>query len=217
MRQSWWIRHGAGAQNHQYYLPIDLRHYACIVIALFTCKHPKKGLTFVGGRYRADVSVAKDRAKDCGCLAANAEKSGKRQSRARKGRYQGRTGKLSQDDLPDTSDFLLRHCVPAALTGSHASSNLVAAGSPMLRDRNRGGVKVSAARLLSLCGVLGTIALLGATVAKAQDAEPRSYSNMPIVLNFLIAGALYSQGKLAFDPDLSVADANFHSETGVLA
>jgi hypothetical protein len=87
----------------------------------------------------------------------------------------------------------------------------------MTGDRNRGGVTASAAHLLSLCGTFATIALLGATVAKAQDAEPRSYSNTPIGLNFLIAGALYSQGKLAFDPDLSVADANFHSKTGLLA
>ena len=87
----------------------------------------------------------------------------------------------------------------------------------MMGDRNRGGVTASAAHLLSLCGTFATIALLGATVAKAQDAEPRSYSNTPIGLNFLIAGALYSQGKLAFDPDLSVADANFHSKTGLLA
>ena len=63
---------------------------------------------------------------------------------------------------------------------------------------------------------IGSIALFATTAAKAQDAEPRSYSNTPIGLNFLIAGALYSQGKLAFDPDLSVADANFHSDTGLL-
>ncbi len=83
----------------------------------------------------------------------------------------------------------------------------------MKRER----ANVSAARLLSRCRALATIALLGVTAAKAQDAEPRSYSNTPIGLNFLIAGALYSQGKLAFDPDLSVADANFHSNTALLA
>jgi hypothetical protein len=87
----------------------------------------------------------------------------------------------------------------------------------MMGIRNRGGVKTSAACLRSLCAAIGTIAWLGTTVAKAQDAEPRSYSNTPVGLNFLIAGALYSQGKLAFDPDLSVADANFHSNTGLLA
>jgi hypothetical protein len=36
-------------------------------------------------------------------------------------------------------------------------------------------------------------------------------------LNFLIAGYVYAQGKLAFDPSLSIADANFHSNTGLLA
>jgi hypothetical protein len=87
----------------------------------------------------------------------------------------------------------------------------------MRRDRNRGGVNASAARLLSLCGTFATIAFFETTLAKAQDAEPRSYSNTPVGLNFLIAGAFYSHGKLAFDPDLSVADANFHSKTGLLA
>ena len=43
--------------------------------------------------------------------------------------------------------------------------------------------------------------------AKAQEAEPRSYSNTPVGLNFLIGGYVYSQGKIAFDPDLSIADA----------
>jgi len=53
--------------------------------------------------------------------------------------------------------------------------------------------------------------------AKAQDAEPRSYTNAPVGLNFLIAGYLHSQGKIAFDPDLPIADAKFHANTGVLA
>ena len=53
--------------------------------------------------------------------------------------------------------------------------------------------------------------------AKAQEAEPRSYSNTPIGLNFLIAGNVYSEGKIAFDPDLAIADAKFHSDSGVLA
>ena len=65
---------------------------------------------------------------------------------------------------------------------------------------------------------LGTIALaFGVADVKAQEAEPRSYSNTPVGLNFLIAGYVYAQGKLAFDPNLSIADANFHSNTGLLA
>lgn len=53
--------------------------------------------------------------------------------------------------------------------------------------------------------------------AKGQDAEPRLYSNTPVGLNFLIAGYLYSQGKLAFDPSLAAADAQFQSHTAALA
>jgi hypothetical protein len=53
--------------------------------------------------------------------------------------------------------------------------------------------------------------------AKAQDAEPRSYTNTPVGLNFLIAGYSYSQGKMAFDPELSIVDAMFHTHTGILA
>jgi len=72
--------------------------------------------------------------------------------------------------------------------------------------------------LISLCGSLGIIALVvGSADVKAQEAEPRSYSNTPIGLNFLIAGYVYAQGKLAFDPNLSIADAKFHSSTGLLA
>src|SRR6187401_2157924 len=59
--------------------------------------------------------------------------------------------------------------------------------------------------------------MLVVTNAKAQDAEPRSYSTTPVGLNFLIAGYLYTQGKIAFDPELSIADAKINSHTGALA
>src|SRR4051812_14114557 len=48
---------------------------------------------------------------------------------------------------------------------------------------------------------------LGVSSAASQEAEPRSYSNAPVGLNFLIAGFAHSEGKLAFDPSLSIADA----------
>src|SRR3569833_86619 len=62
---------------------------------------------------------------------------------------------------------------------------------------------------------LALIAVLVSAEGKAQDAEPRAYSNTPVGLNFLIAGYVYTQGKLAFDPSLAVADAQFHSNAGV--
>ena len=85
-------------------------------------------------------------------------------------------------------------------------------------DRNRNTSGAPAASPLSFFLALGTIALVsGVANAKAQEAEPRSYSNTPVGLNFLIAGDVYSEGKLAFDPNLSIADAKFHSNTGLLA
>ena len=59
--------------------------------------------------------------------------------------------------------------------------------------------------------------VLGVTGATAQEAEPRAYSNTPVGLNFLIAGYLYSEGKLAFDPNLSIADAKFNANTALVA
>jgi hypothetical protein len=71
---------------------------------------------------------------------------------------------------------------------------------------------------ISLCAAFGIIMpVLVVTNVKAQDAEPRSYTNTPVGLNFLLAGYLYSEGKIAFDPSSSVTDAQFHSHTGVLA
>ena len=85
-------------------------------------------------------------------------------------------------------------------------------------DRNGNTSGAPSASPLSFLLALGTIALvLGVANAKAQEAEPRSYSNTPVGLNFLIAGTVYSEGKIAFDPNLSIADAKFHSNTELLA
>jgi len=56
-----------------------------------------------------------------------------------------------------------------------------------------------------------------AASAQAQDLEPRSYTNTPVGLNFLIAGYAYSEGNIAFDPSLPVADAQFYQNTEILA
>jgi hypothetical protein len=67
------------------------------------------------------------------------------------------------------------------------------------------------------CAALGLAATMMIAEAKGQDAEPRSYSNTPIGLNFLIAGHAYSWGKVAFDPSLAIADAHFQSHAGAVA
>jgi hypothetical protein len=88
----------------------------------------------------------------------------------------------------------------------------------IMLDMNGHAVEVSRERRALLCAAFGTIALvLGITGATAQEAEPRAYSNTPVGLNFLIAGYLYSEGKLAFDPNLSIADAKFDANTALVA
>jgi hypothetical protein len=72
-------------------------------------------------------------------------------------------------------------------------------------------------RLLFCAAFTIAAAIMMAARAKAQDAEPRSYTNTPIGLNFLLAGYVYTQGKMAFDPELAIADAQFQSSTGALA
>jgi hypothetical protein len=48
------------------------------------------------------------------------------------------------------------------------------------------------------------VALLAASrsVLRAQDLEPRAYSNSPTGLSFLIAGYTYAEGSVLTDPSL---------------
>lgn len=75
-------------------------------------------------------------------------------------------------------------------------------------------LKPSTFRPASLALLLALLALPG---AQAKDLEPRSYSNTPVGLNFLIAGYVYADGKLAFDPSSRITDAKYRSHTEVLA
>jgi hypothetical protein len=61
------------------------------------------------------------------------------------------------------------------------------------------------------------LAAFTTTGAQAKDLEPRSYTNTPVGLNFLIAGHVYADGKLAFDPSSKITDAKYRSNTEVLA
>jgi len=90
--------------------------------------------------------------------------------------------------------------------------------APLLVDRICDAPEARVANRLSLCLAVGMIAVLsGVADTNAQEAEPRSYSNTPVGLNFLISGYVYSRGMIAFDPDGAIADATFHSNSGVLA
>lgn len=58
---------------------------------------------------------------------------------------------------------------------------------------------------------------LASAGSQAQELEPRAYSNTPVGINFLLAGYAYTEGKIAFDPTLGVANAQYHANTAVLA
>jgi len=51
---------------------------------------------------------------------------------------------------------------------------------------------------------------------RAQQLEPRAYANLPIGLNFLLAGYAYSQGDVLADPSLPVSDAKSKVNTLIL-
>lgn len=57
----------------------------------------------------------------------------------------------------------------------------------------------------------------GAQDARAQDIEPRAYSNAPIGVNFLVAGYAYTRGGLAFDSALPITDPELTTSNAVAA
>jgi hypothetical protein len=60
------------------------------------------------------------------------------------------------------------------------------------------------------------LALL-AGAAAAQDIEPRSYSNAPVGVSFLIAGYAYTRGGVSFDPSLPITDEKLKTSSALLA
>jgi outer membrane putative beta-barrel porin/alpha-amylase len=89
--------------------------------------------------------------------------------------------------------------------------------APIMFDRTCEAPDALASNRVLLCVAFGIIAtVLMVAHAKAQDAEPRSYTNTPVGLNFLIAGYAYSWGKIAFDPSSSLVDAQFQTHSGAL-
>jgi hypothetical protein len=70
-------------------------------------------------------------------------------------------------------------------------------------------------RLLLAAALAASIVLPHA--AHAQDLEPRSYSNTPIGLNFLLSGYAYQVGDVATDASLPIEDAKVHIHSAVLA
>ncbi len=68
-----------------------------------------------------------------------------------------------------------------------------------------------ATALLAAC-----VLAAGGSAARAQEMEPRSYSNAPVGLNFLIAGYAHTRGGIAFDTSLPLTDPDLTTSSAVL-
>jgi hypothetical protein len=78
----------------------------------------------------------------------------------------------------------------------------------------------SAARDLAALGATALAVLILASLPStthAQDIEPRAYSNAPVGVNFVIAGAVATRGGVAADASVPFTDANLRTSTVVLA
>jgi hypothetical protein len=62
-------------------------------------------------------------------------------------------------------------------------------------------------------------AILGMTASpvSATDIEPRSYSNIPVGLNFLLTGYSYMKGNVTFAPSVPITNGKLETHSGVLA
>jgi hypothetical protein len=66
--------------------------------------------------------------------------------------------------------------------------------------------------LLSAC-----IIIFRLSHVHAQDLEPRAYTNIPVGVNFVVAGYAYSEGGVLFDPAVPLENANIKIHGTVLA
>jgi hypothetical protein len=62
---------------------------------------------------------------------------------------------------------------------------------------------------------LGALVLGICPAVRAQDLEPRAYSNSPIGLNFAIAGYAYAKGDVLTDPSLPLENVSNESHVGL--
>ena len=51
----------------------------------------------------------------------------------------------------------------------------------------------------------------------AQSLEPRSYTNTPVGINFLLLGYGHTEGDVAFDASVPITDAKVRVDAGLLA
>ncbi len=71
-------------------------------------------------------------------------------------------------------------------------------------------------RLLVACA-LGALITPATPAAHAQDLEPRSYSNTPVGMNFLVTGYSYTDGTVSVDPSVPLEDGEVEVHSSLYA
>jgi len=81
------------------------------------------------------------------------------------------------------------------------------------------GVMKPFVEFLSRIARLAVLAILGMTNSSvnATDIEPRSYSNIPVGLNFLLAGYGYTKGNVTFAPTVPITNARLETHSAIYA
>jgi hypothetical protein len=69
----------------------------------------------------------------------------------------------------------------------------------------------------SICFTAWLVLCLFGYQANATDSDPRSYSNIPVGMNFLVAGYSHTAGNVAFAPSLPIKNAKINIDSAVLA
>ena len=59
--------------------------------------------------------------------------------------------------------------------------------------------------------------LIAPIVALAQDIEPRLFANVPVGVNFLLAGYAYTSGGLSLDPAIPIANPRLQTSNALMA
>src|SRR5688500_12824730 len=65
--------------------------------------------------------------------------------------------------------------------------------------------------------IIASAAIMACAMARAQDMEPRAYTNSPTGLNFAIGGYTYSKGSVQTDPALPVDNIGIEAHTAIFA
>jgi len=70
--------------------------------------------------------------------------------------------------------------------------------------------------LFARLSVLATLVITSSSVC-ATDIEPRSYSNIPVGVNFLLAGYAYTKGNVTFAPSVPIENGKMEIHSSFLA